>query len=137
MWKNIKRWFVLLGYSKQIKNKILDCVNTLEYIESQLADRNKVLRQQEARLRSIVNEAAGELKNHRQIVAGVRSELNDIVKNHETYRVEIERLQSQLQIAEEVVIPELTAAVKNAQQRWETETAMSARRQFIQQANQE
>ena len=128
---------MLLGYSKQIKNKIADCTNTLEYIESQLADRNKVLRQQEARLRSIVNEAAGELKNHREIVAGVRSELSDIVKNHETYRVEIERLQSQLQIAEEIVIPELTAAVKNAQQRWETETAMSARRQFIQQANQE
>ncbi len=128
---------MLLGYSKQIKNKISDCANTLEYIESQLADRNKVLRQQEARLRSIVNEAAGELKNHREIVAGVRSELSDIVKNHETYRVEIERLQSQLQIAEEIVIPELTAAVKNAQQRWETETAMSARRQFIQQANQE
>ena len=73
MWKNIKRWFVLLGYSKQIKNKILDCVNTLEYIESQLADRNKVLRQQEARLRSIVNEAAGELKNHRHQEYGISS----------------------------------------------------------------
>ncbi len=128
---------MLLSFGRQLKKRITKVADSLEYIETRLEVRNKTLRQQEARLRLLINDAAGELNQHRQTLRLAKDELGDIVKNHETYRVEIERLQAQLQIAEEIVIPELTAAVKNAQARWETETAIQTRRQFPIQSGEE
>jgi hypothetical protein len=111
--------------------KDVSCLSgRLNALDQQIAVRKKALAAQERRLISLLEEIAIDLEHAKTENESIKTQFEKVLLNQAKYESEIESLRSELKIANEVIIPELTSAHRLSQQRWDTEVSIATKRQI-------